>query len=183
MWEEQEYGQGKCINCGYLGKSDNTLGQECHTAKADERTIGNLAHHIVPGIVSLDTVPRCFITKANLKNEVEQLGSQSKGVSPTLVIIEKDRNCPSWYPWTEYFSPKEHFEEFKMQQLEDNRRAFEERLDNSNKEFLAGLEHERREWEKDAGKWPKRLIWAAILLAVAEVVSNVPVIQRFLGLD
>jgi len=68
--------------------------------------------------------------------------------------------------------------------LEDSdRRAFEERLDRSNKEFLAGLEHERRECEKDAGKWPSRLIWAAIILAIAEVVSNVPVIQRFLGLD
>ena len=73
-------------------------------------------------------------------------------------------------------------QDFEMQ-MEKDRRAFEERLDNSNKGFLAGLERERREWEKDAGKWPKRLIWAAIILAVAEVVSNVPAIQRLLGLD
>lgn len=91
--------------------------------------------------------------------------------------------CHKWFPYTPGLSPREHLQEFQMQQLENDRRAFEERLDNSNKQFLAGLEHERRQWEKDAGKWPNRLMWAVIALAVAEVVSNVPAIQRLLGLD
>lgn len=167
MWKEEEYGQGKCINCGFLGKRDNIFGQECYTANADERTTGNLAHHIVPGIVQLDTIPWCFIGKANLKNEVDQFDSHSKGVSKTFDIITKDsRNCP-WYPWTEYFSPKELFEVLKMQQLEDNRREFERKLTQMQIDASA-------EVSKAGIKVSKMGIWIGIgagILAVAEVLT------------
>ena len=133
----------------------------------------------------------CFRNVTNLRTELaRELAKYEKPEDIsfwekdyTCRIIEKPRKCKSWYPWTEYLTPKEHFEEYKMEQLEYNRRKFEAMLAKDNKEFLGGLEHERREWQKDAGKWPFRLIVAAIILAVAEVVSNVPVIQRFLGLD
>ncbi len=70
-----------------------------------------------------------------------------------------------------------------MQRLEENRREWELKLEGMNREFLAGLEEERRKWENESGKWPSRLIWAALVLAGAEIVGNVPAVQRFLGLD
>lgn len=71
-------------------------------------------------------------------------------------------------------------------EMEDERRRFDERLDNSNKEFLAGLEKQRRDRKAESGKWPNRLIWAAIILAVGKVVGtflSLPAIARWLGLD
>jgi len=84
-----------------------------------------------------------------------------------------------------------------MLQLEESRRKFEEdrekerrlldeRLDQSQKELFLGLESERREWERASGRWPNRLIWAAIILAIAEVgaaIVSLPAITRALGFD
>jgi hypothetical protein len=70
--------------------------------------------------------------------------------------------------------------------VETERRASDERLDKSNKVFLSGLESERREWEKQAGRWPNRLIWAAVILAIGQVLAGVlalPLITRLLHLD
>ena len=71
-------------------------------------------------------------------------------------------------------------------EMEKERRAFDERLDIRNKEFLTGLEDERRAWEAQSGKWPSRLIWAAIILGGAEVAGTflqLPAVTRWLGFD
>jgi hypothetical protein len=43
-------------------------------------------------------------------------------------LIQKDRKCDSWCKWQEGIEPKEHFEEVKAEQLEQDRRAFELKL-------------------------------------------------------
>lgn len=44
------------------------------------------------------------------------------------MVFERDRDCPKWYPWTPGFSPKEHLEDSRANQLERDRRRFELRL-------------------------------------------------------
>lgn len=71
-----------------------------------------------------------------------------------------------------------------LTELDD--RLHRERLETSNREFLQGLENERRRWETQSGKWPRRLIWAAIILALVEVgaaMVALPEITRWLGVD
>jgi hypothetical protein len=36
--------------------------------------------------------------------------------------MDRDRSCPEWYPYSPGFSPKEHLEELRMRQLEEDRR-------------------------------------------------------------
>ena len=51
-------------------------------------------------------------------------------------VIEKDRDCPKWFPYQPGFAPREHVETFHVLQLEDQRKAHELQL--------AGIEAESR---------------------------------------
>ena len=52
-------------------------------------------------------------------------GEQAGGSVADAVRSTSQSNV---YPWTEYLSPKEHFEELQMKQLEQSRRDLELRL-------------------------------------------------------
>ena len=164
MWKEEEYGHDKCINCGYLGKKDTLgLGQECYIANAEERTTGTLSHHTIITRMRLDTVPWCFVGKADLNDEVEQLDSQIDRTTRTLSIITKDRHCPSWYVWREFSSPKEQWEESMMLAMEKRREDFEQRVEKERKEFELKLDEANRQERK-------RTNIIIICLAVAAII-------------
>jgi hypothetical protein len=146
--------------------------------------------------------PLCFIFAAepSLSEEVGFDPSSHESLDRKTVasaIQREDRKCPKWFEWRPGISPAEHVRMRDMIELERDRRKWEadveterrasdERLDKSNKVFLSGLESERREWEKQAGRWPNRLIWAAVILAIGQVLAGVlalPLITRLLHLD
>lgn len=169
MWKEEEYGHDKCINCGYLGKKDTLgLSQECYIANAEERTTGNLAYHTIITKIRFDTVPWCYVGKANLKDEIGQLDSQIKGVARTLNIIEKDRHCPSWYVWREFSSPKEQWEESVMLAMEKRREDFERELF----EISQQVQSDSAKVAERADKFNRRVTWFFIALALLGVVGT-----------
>jgi hypothetical protein len=43
-------------------------------------------------------------------------------------LVRFDRHCSDWWPYRPGFSPMEHYEEYRMQRLEQDRRAFEKSL-------------------------------------------------------
>ncbi len=133
----------KCKGCGFLGKLRRQIDAETivYEATRYNRANGALWRHSgwpKPGN-DTPTQPTCFRNATNLNKElVDSLASagqegQAAEEEHTLAIIGKSRECESWYPWTEYRSPKEHYEEFKMLQLEQRREIFEKELENSNK--------------------------------------------------
>lgn len=132
MWKSsEEYGKGQCINCGYLGKKDTEGYSKIWTVSAEDRTTGQLARHLTffGGSTHLNTVPWCLVGKANLKDEVDQLGSQQTEDKRIFSIITKHRNCPSWYVWREFSSPKEQWEESMMLAMEKRREDFEKLME------------------------------------------------------
>ena len=152
-----EYGTGNCINCGLLGKraSQSTL-SACYESTAVDRLGGYLTKVQEDPIGPADypiiifTHPWCFLGKADFLGELAAMGAKEHQSDKVPELIRKDRKCLSWYPWREFLSPKEHWQEqitFAMaknredfeQHMEKDRKAFEERLDNANKGFLAGL--------------------------------------------
>lgn len=192
-----------CISCGLLGVMDrHVYGMPLKELNASGRA---------NGYISDSQILWCLRRMAYPQREVDGLldARPVKPMPETAVtraesvntVLRKHRgSCVeqgAYSTYVEHFDPAWHFEQQRMMQLEEQRRkweiemekegrAFEERLDESNKAFLAGLEGQRREWEKESGKWPGRLIWAAIILAVAEVTGTfltLPAITRWLGLD
>ncbi len=119
---------------------------------------------------------------ADLDTEIKE-ADEGDGETRARTVITKHRACKSWYPWKEFCNPKEHFEEFKMLQLEKRREEFEDRMEESRKAFELKLDERNN---KERRRTDKIMVWlaiAAIIFAVAEVVSGVPAIQRLLGLD
>jgi hypothetical protein len=160
---------GRCVNCGFLGKRRTVVDAESivYAATTFDRQNGTFNRESGwPDSRDMPTQPACFANVANLQKEfVDALaitGLQGNAIEHecSLVLIEKPRECKSWYPWTEYRSPKEHFEEYKTQQLEQSRRDFETRLFESNQKLT-----------KDYNMVMLRLTVAAIIFAIAQIVA------------
>jgi hypothetical protein len=179
-----EFGVGSCINCGFLSWSRGLAIREAQEVPMDRRVgqwrvVGNVY---------------CFLRVFDLPAEIEQLNEED--LERLHKVVKKSRGCRSWYPWAQGFGPSWHYQERQASLLEDRRREFErgleaerrefdESLNTINQTFLAGLDQQRRKWEKQSSKWPNRLVVAAVVLACAEVIGIVfgPTIQRLLGLD
>jgi hypothetical protein len=181
MWKSEVYGTRRCINCGYLGKKDvNGFNEECFTASAEDRLNGRLARHVTfrGAVGNFITVPWCFVGKADLKHEIDQ--TDTKGIEETriLSVLEKDRNCPSWYPWREFTSPKEQWQESVMLAMEDRQRKFEEHMEETRRAFETQIEESNR---LDRRRTDRLMIWlgfAAIVFAAAQIVVTLISINR-----
>lgn len=70
----------------------------------------------------------CFRNAANLPKEIDEAIAKAERQGTDVkneharILIEKFRKCKSWYPWTEYLTPKEHFDEFKEEINRQERR-------------------------------------------------------------
>ncbi len=119
--------RGRCVSCGFLAKHRDRW----HEATEEERETGTLLQGGAGWEHEINTVPACFVRAADLPAEY-QAGLRTPAESlesgdtvlrrATLNIVTRDRGCPQWYPYSPGFSPKEHLEELRMMQLEDERR-------------------------------------------------------------
>ena len=174
---------GRCVNCGFLGKLRRQIDAEAivYEATRYDRENGTLYRHSGwPDVMRHDvlTGPTCFRNAANLQEELarllavaEQKGRDVENAN-TLAVIQAHRACQDWYPWTEYRTPKEHFDEFLMQQLEDNRRTFEQKMEADRKNSELKLDERNRQERKRTDKVMIALAIAAIILALAEIAAG-----------
>lgn len=118
---------GRYVNCGFLCKRRTVIDAESIVYEATDydREKGTFYRHSGwPNQRDMPTQPACFRNAANLQKELidanaaaGQWGRDAEN-EHTLAIIEKPRECESWYLWTKYSSPKEHLEEMKIEQLQ-----------------------------------------------------------------
>ena len=174
IWNEELYGTGRCINCGFLGKRSPQFDEVCFHASGKDRLSGIFSRHhtLMGGETSLtDTIPWCFVGKGDF---LKELGGIQATVFTDKVreVIERDRKCPSWYPWREFASPKEHFEESMVLAMEQRREEFEQKMENDRKAFELKLDEGNREERKRTNRVMKWLAFAAIIFALAEVAAG-----------
>ncbi len=179
VWEE-EFGTGRCINCGFLGKRDQqpTI-SACYEATSDDRRTGQLTELLGPHTSSRSITSRpkiatrawCFVHKAHFSAELVDVGAQESDADKVLEVISKDRACPSWYPWREFSNPKEHFDESMTLALEQRREDFEERMEQKRRDFEVALQRSNEEQRTRSDRVMRWLAVGAIVLAIAEVVA------------
>ena len=174
----------RCANCGFLGKRalESKIPQLTYEMTLSDRESGNNPTYSVmepvidqPGVtrpISLRAV--CYRGVYEPFAEQRARGAKEGGGSAKalVAIINEDRDCDKWHPYSPGLDPLRHLEDFRMQQLEDNRREFERRL------VEMQINAERK--IGNVGVW---IGIAAVILAVAQVVSSVPALQRLLHLD
>lgn len=127
-------GKGACFNCGFLSLRDtaNSHLSEYLELTQETRENGNLFRR------NTGYRPWCFRNVAILREtEVEAdklpLETQFEPETRSLralqkaatAVIKRDRRCKLWFPYTPGIGPREHFEEFKTLELEEDRRRWE----------------------------------------------------------
>ena len=184
----KEYGTGRCINCGYLGKKDtNVHTSECYEASTFERISGTLLKHMgAPTDPSthrpqIQTFPWCFVGKAYIHDEVDARFAEMEGKEDKTVcvfnVISKSRDCPSWYPWREFATPKEHFEKSMMLAMEQKREEFEKQMEQDKREFELKLFNMNKKLTTNSNRVMIGLAIGAIIFAAAQVFFAAAVIN------
>ncbi len=162
---------GRCINCGFLGKRrmDRAVAG-CYEALPVDRETGKFQPIQGHGLY-----PCCF------RNKTEYTWDVSQGQHPVdcLVQMSEDRKCQYWYPYTEHRTPEQHFEEFQMLQLEDNRRQFEQQMEKDRREFDLKLfemsqkiQSDSKEIVTKSDRFNRRITIFIIILAILEVAGT-----------
>jgi len=182
-----QYGEGKCINCGFLGCRDGDMRiSECYPASRYARDFGTLNEYVDPRpkgvteiVPNIKTFPWCFVGKANLKNDADELfDAKDEELNRENVcihrVITKSRNCSSWYPWREFATPKEHYEEFKMLQLEQQRQEFEQKMEKDRRGFELKLEEINEHERKRTDNIMIGLAIVGVILALAQIFTATP---------
>jgi len=133
--EYEDAAKGRCRFCGFLSKHGtdtvNFPSPRFYEVEHSERGYGRFTRHVVSQGMVADTEPMCFMGKINLMAIL-----QNEGNAKLLEAITADRKCQAWYPYMPGLSPKEHYEEYQVQRLEDNRRALDIQLAKMNQEIL-----------------------------------------------
>ena len=133
-----------------------------------------------PLVGAIRTEPFCFRNVTDIKGEID--ARRDKGDNEcqvALAVIEENRNCASWYPYNPGLSSKDHFDQMKLELLEQSRREFELRLEKERKDFdLRMLEMGRkaqehsREVAERSDRFNRRMTLFFIILALLELFTT-----------
>lgn len=173
--------QGKCDSCGFLSKRlySDIAQPECREASLYDRDFG-----MPPYLQNTTTkiIPWCFVGEVGLHSEVEDLCATSGNPQNAclVAVIISDRHCPMWFPWTEFLSPKEHFEKYQMTQLEQRQKEFQQTIEQERKDFDLKLfemdqriQSDNNETAKRADKFNRRMTWFFIILAILSAAGTI----------
>lgn len=109
IWKTLE---GRCISCGFLCQRIDLMTETVYEATVEARSYGNLVSHAES---SRGTRICCFVYQEPLYEEFMRLtaeyGQTRDNAEINFEIITRDINCPKWYPYKPFLSPKEHRDE------------------------------------------------------------------------
>ena len=185
--------RGRCVSCGFFGKHKadwREVGAE-HRADGwlyDNEPGGGFNPACIRGAADLG---REFFAKLEARREARQKAGESdvdaegnpnpKPPSTEALLLEVlnlDRRCSEWYPYTSGFSPKEHVEELRMMQLEEDRRKHDMELANlqvraqaDSRAISESLVTVAERTERFTGRWTYAAFGVAVV-ALLVVVAN-----------
>jgi hypothetical protein len=132
-----------------------------------------MVSHGLPAV----TEPMCYMDATNLMAVLE-----NEGGGKLVEAILRDRQCDSWHPYMPGRSPMEHYEGFVMQRLEADRRAYEERIEESRKRYEKDMsraaEADRRRFDTANESRNRALIVASIV--VGSIIGIAQIIAAFI---
>jgi hypothetical protein len=159
----QETHRGKCITCGFAAKLARQsvfpqVNRQYSEIPFDERQEGSLpvlSSDLYPNNPLVDIV--CFRGKCDLISLVNDLTGQHpagfgahqyKGLREvdSRQVLE-ETGCDSWYQYEPGRTPQEHLSDSMWEQLEKQRREYEQEREKDRRAFEERLESERREFD------------------------------------
>jgi len=189
-WLEQ-YGQGQCINCGFLAKMGFDNRPPHPGSRVWDIEAVPIVHREHGSLFQLrdgyPSVPTCHIganplhlefvqARKNRLSELAKPPADAEGFEMQVLrndVLAKERGCSQWMPWTENWTPERHREECHTQQLERQRKELEERMERDRRDFAERMEKNRRDFEKGFKRLTVWLTVVGIVVAVAGVTTAV----------
>ena len=180
--EYPEADRGRCRSCGFLSKharqASGLPSPRFYEVEHSERESAPafLSHMVSYGLPAV-TKPMCFMDAANLMAVLE-----NEGDAKLVEAILSDRQCDSWHSYMPGRNPMEHYEEFAMLRLEADRRAYEQRTEESRrryeKEMSEAAEADRRRFDAANQERNRALIIASII--VGSIIGVAQIIAAFI---
>ncbi len=123
----------------------------------------------------LRAFPVCFAgIDLDNANELQRAGQDYDQAFTSILYRERGvQGCSKWVQYRPNLDPQWHLDDFKMQQLEQDRREFEQRMEKERKEFELKLDERNREERRRTDKIMVWLTIAAIIFALAEVAAGI----------
>jgi len=181
---------GRCVSCGFLSKFNRHYDGPppyVYEMPPRDRESGERTQIRLDSGREIAGFPQCYVGEAKIWEEIDALRRKTgkNEFEAATEVFNENRRCPKWHPYTQGFSPQEHWEELRMQELELKRQAFEKRMADDQKAFMAKL---------DTGNKQVQLILGLVLggIAVIEIIVGVlqvlyptgwPWLQHLLGIQ
>ncbi len=142
--------QVQCFSCGFLVLMSKRQDLIFESADHVYRTSG---HPSASREAVVHHRPQCYRGKWNLHGETEQ-EPQESGVEHWYyqqndTVIHRVRDCDEWIRWEPDYSPKEHLEERKMQEV----REWQAARDREDRDFRAEQRRLDQEWRTLERQW------------------------------
>lgn len=168
--ETDSASEGRCISCGFLAKFDLHYSGPppyIYEMPPRDRETGERSGLRLEAAREITGFPQCYVNASDIWKEIgtARRDRNIDEFSATRQVLDQDRHCSKWYPYTQGYSPQEHLEEKRVLQLEKDRKEFEFRIEQDRKNFELLLEQRNRNFQ----------IFLAIvvaILAVAEIIAS-----------
>jgi hypothetical protein len=172
--------KGKCRSCGFLAKHGlpgmNLPSPRFFEVDPLERRAVFFTHLFNHSLIyrnSFKTELVCFVGRADLMAELACLLEESEAIMLNArALLDRDRQCKGWYPFTPGFDPSEHLAELRRQQLEDDRRRFEEGLSKRAEDLQTALASREEESQSRTSRLMTRLTVLAVALAAVQILTG-----------
>ena len=155
--------EGCCASCGFLSRFDEHYDGPppyFYEMTTSERKDGLRRNIKIDSGWAITPFPRCYVDATDIWEEIttsKRLGTTE--AIATLEVFNKDRDCKKWRPYTLGFSPQEHYEKVRQDELEKHRKEFEFNLSERNR--LSDEKTERSNWI---------VVWVLGIFALIEVI-------------
>jgi hypothetical protein len=128
----------------------------------------------------ITTFPWCYLNCSDIWGEIDSLKRAGDGDGlAVLKTYRKPRGCLKWRAYTPGFSPQQHFEYRRMEELESDRRNFEQKLHNDHKAVLLEVDKRNRTFSWIVGVFAAAEVFAAF--AQMAFPNGWPWLQKLFG--
>lgn len=170
--------EGKCETCGFFSKHGQGISAPTprfYEVERSQRTNYNEIFAYFSDNRQFTCDIACFRHKVDFMREIKRLPSESDHPKKLVEMVRLDRHCDQWWPYTPGFSPMEHYAEFNMQRLEQERRNYENRIEGDRRRYEEAMaetaEVDRRRFELSQRRQDRTLIIVGLILAAAQIVA------------
>jgi len=169
--------EGRCVSCGFLAKFDLHYSGPppyIYEMPPKDRGTGERSGIRLEAAREITGFPQCYVNAFDLWNEIRTAVQDGNNeFAAARQVFDSDRHCSKWHRYTQGYSPQEHLEELRVQELESKRQEFEHRMEVDKKNFELKLFKMGQEL---AQRHQRVNFWLAVALgsfAIVEAIATV----------